>query len=460
MLYKTFSSLKTSVYALAFLSLIFLIGTIFPQGENIEDYIKAGGKYITVVRALDFLDIFMSPIFLIAVAVLVVNLAVCLYDRFKVFTRIKRKPIEFERLREHPNVISFKGGNIEDRLKKAGFKFREQTHDAVHPGVKVYEKGLQFWWLSWFYHVGIILAIIGFFLTSLFAFEEYIVLYPDKEEMISLHSKDIRWNSLLEYFGLEAPEDMEKDKFILKLKEFRTEYYQGLKLDYPKGKLERLAIGIGAKQLGLFEKGFSYMPKMWLTRLEVKRPDGRILDGRISVNRPFRTKALTLYQMGYDQKITLDVNGETVEAEARVPFSVKGIKGEFVLGMLRLGTLFKKDGTEEEIKPVTELYRIPEEDPSGREKIGEVILGEAIKSNGVVIKFKDYREGSYLSYRKDPGVWLVGIASLFVFLGLIVRSLGAWYRVQVVLEKKLAYVLISSRGILADRDRIIRKLGL
>jgi hypothetical protein len=45
-----------------------------------------------------------------------------------------------------------------------------------------------------------------------------------------------------------------------------------------------------------------------------------------------------------------------------------------------------------------------------------------------------------------------------VFLGLIVRNLGAWYRIQCAFEKKIAYVLISTRGILADKDRIIRKL--
>jgi hypothetical protein len=76
----------------------------------------------------------------------------------------------------------------------------------------------------------------------------------------------------------------------------------------------------------------------------------------------------------------------------------------------------------------------------------------------MLFEFKDYKEGSYLSYRKDPGVWLVGIASLFVFLGLMVRSLGAWYRIQYAVENKVAYVLISTRGILADKDRIIWKL--
>jgi hypothetical protein len=89
---------------------------------------------------------------------------------------------------------------------------------------------------------------------------------------------------------------------------------------------------------------------------------------------------------------------------------------------------------------------------------------------GTKIKFIDYREGSYLSYRKDPGVWLVGFACLFVFLGLFVRTLGAWYRLLFVrtlgawyrlqygIEGNLAYVVISTRGILADRDRIMKKL--
>jgi hypothetical protein len=54
----------------------------------------------------------------------------------------------------------------------------------------------------------------------------------------------------------------------------------------------------------------------------------------------------------------------------------------------------------------------------------------------------------------------VGFACLFIFLGLIVRSLGAWYRIQYALDGNTAYVLISTRGILADRDRIVGKLKI
>lgn len=474
MLYRLLSSLKTSVYILAFMGVIFLVGTIFPQGENIKDYIKAGGKYVAVVRAMDFLDVFGSPLFFIATVILLANLAVCLYDRFRIFMRIRRIPMDFQSLKKHRNVAILDSAAIDKKIEKEGFKLKEEGRNGSSPRVKIYEKGLQFWWLSWCYHVGIILAISGFFLTFYFAFEKDVLLYPGKPETISLYSKDTRWNQLLERMGQEVPDNSEDEEYVLTLKEFSTEYFQGLKLDYPKEKMERLLLGIGIKKLEPSEKGFSFMPKMWLTSFNVERPGGEILDAELWVNKPFRTGALTLYQMGYEQKVKLsavtvselgsfgssyDAKWETINAETRVPFQVKNIKGKFVLGTLKRGTLFKKDGTTEEIIPVTTVYYIPEDDPEAREDLGDIELRGRLKAKGAILEFRSFKEGSYLSYRKDPGVWLVGLACLFVFLGLFVRSLGAWYRIQYASEKNTAYVLISTRGILADRDRIINKLS-
>jgi cytochrome c biogenesis protein ResB len=458
MLYRFLSSLKTSVYILVFLCVLFLIGTIFPQGQNIDDYIEAGGKYVTVVRALDFLDIFMSPLFLAATALLLLNLAVCLYDRSKIYLKIKRRPMDFQTLKHHAKVVTVSCGDLTHTLGKIGFTMKGETEDAADPGVIIFEKGVPFWWLSWFYHLGIILAITGFFLTSLFAFEKDIPLYPGEPQTISLYSKDTRWNRFREWLGLSGTQMHDRDNYELSLEEFRTEYYQGLRIDYPEEKLERLAIGAGIEKLKPSQKGFSYMPKMWLTRLNVKRPDGMVLPAEIRVNRPFRTGSLTLYQMGYEQMITLSVGGEEREVEARLPFTVEGTEGKFALGSLKLGTLFKRDGSTEKITPVTSLYHIPDGPASEKELIGELALGGQLDAEGVTFEFRDFREGSYLSLRKDPGVWLVGLACLFVFLGLIVRCLGAWYRIQCACEQKTAYVLISTRGILADRDRVIKKL--
>ena len=472
MLYRLFSSLKTSVFILAFMCLIFLIDTVLPRGEDIEEYVKAGGKYTAFLMTLNFLDTFIFLLLTFVTGILIINLAVCLYDRLKLFIRLRRKPIAFERLRALPNTITFEKTDVQSRLKKIGFKLKAEAQDAEFPGVKIYEKGLQYWWLSWFYHVGIILAIFGFFLTFLFAVEDSVVLYPSKPETICPACIETKWDKFFKRFDLKPFEKQENGEYVLTLKEFRTEYYQGLRIDYPKDKLERLALGIGIKKIEPSKEGFSYKPKMWLTRLDVKRPDGQVLDAELWVNRPFRTGGLTLYQWGYDQKIKVSVhpvrkkalsglsngvNGEIIDAEPRVPFQVEGIKGKFVLGSLKLGTLFKKDGTKEKITPVTTVDYIPE-GSSEREGLGELRLGSTLVAKGVEFEFRDYEEGSYLSYRKDPGVWLVGLACLFVFLGLFVRSLGAWYRIQYAVDDKTVYVLISSRGILADKDRIIKKL--
>ncbi|GBE04884.1 MAG TPA: hypothetical protein ENH31_08605 [Nitrospirae bacterium] len=473
MLYKLFSSLKTSVYILIFMSFMFLIGTIFPQGGDIEAYIEAGGKYAAVVSALDFLDIFMSPLFIFVTGILVLNLLACLYDRLKLFLKLKRKPIDFEKLKAHPGTAVLESIDIEERLRGMRFKLKTETKGRWYPGVKIYEKGLQYWWLSWFYHVGIILAIAGFFMTALFAVEKAVVLYPDKPETISLYSRDTRWNRFLTDMGMELPEQSSKEEYVLTLKEFRTEYYQGLKIDYPKDRTERFLLGAGLKKIEPSKKGFSYMPRMWLTRLFVKEPDGKVLDAELRVNRPFRTGGLTLYQMGYEQNAKLlvhpvgkkdlselsnGVKDETIDVEARVPFQVKEEKGKFVLGSFRVGTLFKKDGSTEDIAPFTTLYYIPEDKPSEREVLGQIGPDRSLEAKGITFALKDFKEASYLSYRKDPGVWLVGLACLFVFLGLFIRSLGAWYRVQLAVEGRTAYVLISTRGILADKDRVIKKL--
>ncbi len=458
MLYRTFSSLKTSVYILAFMCLIFLAGTIFPQGEDIGAYIRAGGKYVSVVRTLDLLDIFTSPLFLFTTFVLLVNLAVCLYDRFRMFLKTRRKAINFERLKNHRSVLVFDKADFEKRLEQAGFSFKSRRHDTIHPDVLIYEKGIPYWWLSWFYHVGIILAILGFFITALFSFESEVLLYPRKPVTISLHSRDTRWNKLLEKAGIGLRGGQGGEEYVLTLDEFRTEYYQTLRIDYPRRKLDRLAIGIGAKKIEPSHRGFSYMPKMWLTALRVKKPDGKVLYAKLWVNKPFRTGPLTLYQMGFEQNISLAANGQRIDVRTMSPFSVSGVDGRFMLGRLKTGTLYRKDGGRETIHPFVTLYYIPEDNPSARTELGRIGLGGRLDAMGVDFGFMDYEEGSHLSYRKDPGVPVVGIACLFVFLGLFVRSFGAWYRIQYAVENRTVYALISTRGILADKDRIAAKL--
>ncbi|TAN59539.1 hypothetical protein EPN18_10360, partial [bacterium] len=60
-LYKSLSSVTCSVYLMWVIVLLCVIGTIFPQGEDLDEYIKAGGGYLNLVISFDLLDLFSSP---------------------------------------------------------------------------------------------------------------------------------------------------------------------------------------------------------------------------------------------------------------------------------------------------------------------------------------------------------------------------------------------------------------
>jgi len=54
--YGSLSSINASVYILGALALFCMVGTIFPQGGDIGEYAKAGGKYVSFVRLFNLLD--------------------------------------------------------------------------------------------------------------------------------------------------------------------------------------------------------------------------------------------------------------------------------------------------------------------------------------------------------------------------------------------------------------------
>jgi|Deesub1362A_J573_1020465.scaffolds.fasta_scaffold00013_157 hypothetical protein len=454
MLYKTFSSLKTSVWILSIMCLFYVLGTIFPQGQKFDAYVEAGGKFVFLVKALSLLDIFTSPLFLFLTGLLTINLLVCIYDRFRTMKKRKRVPvvpffrssglIDIGRQEDTEAVI--------DRLKSMRFKFV-----GSQDGVYVFTKGLPYWWLSWIYHLGMVVAIAGFILTALTAFEGEVTLYKDTPQKISLFSPDTRLNRYLKKLGVEVPEEKKEKEYELLLKDFETEYYQTLKFDYPKDKLSRLAIGLGWRSsefLKSQKSGFS--PKMWKTTFELTLPQGEKLDAALWVNRPFRHGGLTLYQMGFEQKIKLRVSGKTIDVESMEPFEIDGVKGKFVTSIVKTGKVYKKDGTVEDITPFFELSYIPEE--GGKEKLGEVHLGKPVKLKGRRFLFKEFEEGSVLSYRVDAGVPIIGVSILLVFVGLFIRSFGYWYRVQIGSKDGRLLMRISTRGLSANKDRIITAL--
>jgi len=450
---KTLSSLKTSIWLLAAMCVFFVLGTIFPQGSELKDYMEAGGKFVPLVKWLSLLNIFTSPLFLILSGLLSINLLVCIYDRWRA---MKRRPayIPEEQFFLNPKVIEMPAPEDALLLRARGMRFKEKYSEG---GIHVLEKGLPYYWLSWIYHLGIVVAILGFLGTALFAFEEEITLYKGKPVKISLYSPDTRWNKLKKALDINPPKEKKDKEYQVSLLSFETEYNQALKVDYPKEPLTRLAMGLGFKSVMADEKPEeTYAPRMWLTRLSIKPPVRKELEGALWVNHPYRMGALTLYQMGFEQDVTLLVDGKTMKIKSMEPFQVKGIKGDLITGMVKAGKVYKKDGTVESFTPFFELKHTGED--GTKKEPGRLVQGKPQKFLGKRFLFKRMEEASVLSYRVDPGVTFISISVWLLFAGLLLRSLGYWGRIQFVSRNGKTYALLSTRGLLANGEKIMARL--
>ncbi|MCR4287252.1 MAG: cytochrome c biogenesis protein ResB, partial [Deltaproteobacteria bacterium] len=152
-LYKKLSSIKTSEYILGVTAFFYIIGTIFPQGGNLDEYIKAGGKYVFFVRVFSLLELFSSPLFLLAAIALFANLVICTYERYPTLFRRTDNRRSFK---THHTIYLTQGISnaiVEARnvLKDSlGFKLISKDSEWI-----IMEKGLPYRALTWVYHAGI-----------------------------------------------------------------------------------------------------------------------------------------------------------------------------------------------------------------------------------------------------------------------------------------------------------------
>ncbi|MBI3399715.1 MAG: cytochrome c biogenesis protein ResB [Deltaproteobacteria bacterium] len=476
-LYRRFASLKTSIVLLGILVGFYILGTIFPQGGELEEYIEAGGRFASLVVFFNLLNIFTTPGFLITALLLFINLFICTIERLFVLLNqgiAKTEDLQFIPTHIFPLEIN---PHLEDALEgvrevfKKDLGFREQSSDPemldIGTDTKIIEKGWSYKWLTWIYHLSILFCFLGFFLTYLFSFEDEITLRPGEETIIKPAAIS-RWNRS---WG-RKPREL---NFRLALQEFITEYNQLPALDYPGDKLSRLAVGMGWRDPKYLLKNESYFPKDWKSRLKVinlspKSVIGEgnqaVLEKTIEVNDPLFYQGVTFYQAAYKQnlKIQVDDNPILLETETGKELIVPGIEGTFIFGTIRTGALFKRDGTIEKIRPFADVSFI-KKDSAGKseiEKLGKLEQDGSLVVDSRRISLKEFKEASILSYRYDPGVPILWWSGVFVLLAMSLRVFGAWYRIIYRIEERkgIPHLLLKIRikGLMADEERLIHRL--
>ncbi|MBI1911604.1 MAG: cytochrome c biogenesis protein ResB [Deltaproteobacteria bacterium] len=445
--YKQLSSITTSVYLLGLMALFFMVGTIFPQGGSIDDYIKEGGGFVFFVKLFGLLDFFSSPLFLILAFIFFLNLAICTYERLLVLQESPTFPKSYEPTHILMLAPDFSNAHSELRNAFAKLKFKVVSKDDDWT---VVEKGLPYKWLTWLYHLGIILCFLGFILTYLFSFEGTITLKP-REAQTLVPDTTGRIQSLW------------KDKtgqtdFHLKLDSFHTEYAEAPELDFPKDKLSRLAIGLGWKSPDYEMKGESLTAKDWRAKIKVIKGSGTLAEQTVEINEPLEYGNYTFYLLGFEQNFRLSVEDNPILLEAKEDedIFIPGLGDSIKFGTFRSGTLYKLDGTIEMLKPYTIVKHTGKDTD---EELGRIEPGAIMEIDGVNIKLVEVEESAILSYRYDPGVGILWWGGILVLVAMALRFYGSWYRIAYQVTDTASIELnIMTRGLGSSSTKIIKSL--
>jgi cytochrome c biogenesis protein ResB len=482
-IWRELARIRLTVWLLIIMAVTMIVGSVFPQGYDASTYIQSWGegRYAALAK-WGFLNLFHTKYFLILGAILLLNLVFCSVIRW-----LRRSGAGFAGTTAPPDAKTVDlGDDIRSATSKAKEVLRSRRYKILS-GVSDVITARRGPWpegVSLLYHLAMAVAIVGFIVSALTAFEGDVTLYPGEPESVPMTSAEtglfrIR-NAIADWdlggwqpFAFARPDTTTwGDRVVtLTLDEFRTEWelYEG-----------------------------KYYPRDWISELTVEWPIkegqielmGRVVEAEgtttqkdliIEVNRPLRRGGLTFYQMAYEQTFDVVVRrgareAERIAAQSYVPFTLESVGGMFFPGTLRVGTLFQKYRETEPIVPHVPLkWQPPEPEaearaedapahgaPPERVEIGDLSAEVPLEMGGVTLTLENPYEGSVLSYRHDPGVPLLYAAIVAFLVGLSIRTYWPSYRVRVWVDPTpegiKGRVVLRATGMLGEPDAIERDL--
>jgi len=451
-----FASVKFAIVIFSLIALTAVIGTVLEQraepGRNILILGKLFGETLAptvykVFESLGFMDMYRSWWFMTLLVLFSANLVICSLDRLPRIWKLVKEPIQplkAERI-EMAGIrreLSLKGKPEKVRevvtasIKAIGFNYEEAKEDR---GYQFYSQKGNYTRLGvYITHLSIILILMGALIGILFGFKGSInipegVSYPfafissvpldpmEKQERVRiLEALEASWGNVSKATGL-----------------------LGMKEDELKEKLRRY----GIRPLGFsvrcddFEVEFyenSQMPKKYTSWLTVIEDGKEVMRKEIEVNDPLTYKGITFYQASY---------GPIPDAPGWFILKVTSASGASEVKRLNPGESFTIPGTAVE-GTIRDFSPALSFDKQGR----AFTFSEMMNNPAVFIDFKEAGKGKYsgwilkrypetwrtpeghtvqfidlwgvqytgLQVRKDPGVWIVYLASITMTLGLFI----------------------------------------
>ncbi len=406
------ASVKLAIALLIMLSLTSIVGTIVEQNAEPAQNIKLLAKFFgdssapsvyNVFAKLGFMDMYDSWWFLGLLAMFGINLIVCSLERFpktwKVVQAVQR-PMSENRLKSlhikkelelKTNLNAAKDGFF-NALTASKYQVLEETGDG---SVQLYtQKGRYARIAVYVVHLSIILIFAGAIIGSVFGFKGYLNIPEGSMSDVSL----------------ETPTEKIPLGFSGKCNSYETLYYEGI--DAPKDFRSELVV---------IENGKEVMKKI------------------IEVNDPLIYKGITFFQSNYGMmpntvgSFILDITPnkgqmKTVRLRFGDTFEVPGtgIKGT----IMDYSPSLTRDRTTGSLVTYSENMVNPAVAIKFEEQGREPYVGWILQrypdtgalDGGHSVILKDYWGVEYtgLSVAKDPGVWLIYLASILMSVGLYI----------------------------------------
>jgi cytochrome c biogenesis protein len=426
-IWNFFTSLKLVIFLLLVLAVLSIAGTVIEQNKPLREYYRYfQPETVELFQKLGLLDMYHSWWFISCLALLALSIIACTMDRYSgIMAGIRRKNLILDEALEkslHPLEKIKYTLPLEDVEKKiielAGKSFSDSP--VLTKGVDArhyfFEKGKYSRLAFFFTHLSILMIFTGAIIGSLAGYKGYVNIF-EGETASSL--------------GTRAG-DVKNLGFTVKCNTFHVEFY-------PNG-----------------------MPKDYRSDLTIIKGGKEVARKTIRVNDPLTFEGVTFYQSNYGAlpntaRIEIRNKGGVLIGDITVPFgeTVDIPGGTDKIEAADYQEHFHlEDGSEGGPALGVNLYRekeakvglwLPENHP-GYDKMRRGDYYFTVKK----VTLKKY---TGLQVNKDPGEWLVWLASVTLMAGIMIALFMPHKKLWIKLRKDKKGVVEVTVGGTANKNR-------
>lgn len=392
-----FASVKLTVFVLFFLAATSIIGTLIPQNASMAFYHqKYGEVFSKFFSSLDIFDMYHSWWFLLALALLALNIIICSIDRLKSTWKVI-----------FPNKIVFNYERFK-RIKKKETFIARQEPEALEEKYKSFLRK----------KIG---TVIKKDMESDFA------LFAEKGRWTRLGVYIIHFSVILLLCGAVIG-DIWGFKGFVSIPVGHT--IKTINRNNTRGKNKKIALDFSVRcnsfDVSFYDTG---KPKEFKSNLTIIKDNKPVLTRNVLVNHPLRYRGISLYQASYG-----------IASVKQVNFTIKSLESGMVYTrVMHPGQSI--DLPESGGKFIFDSF-IPGYDFRGH-NLGESFIGRVMDKNkkmsmvAIPVKFPSFdrmRGGKFaftvgkfkkkyytgIEVTKDPGVWYVYSGFIFMILGSLI----------------------------------------